>query len=123
MVNEVELKCETSLVAERPETRQHFFYFFTFFGSAWKGAPPRKGARFHVFTVVSSFSRRSRIDVRCSVALRECVWRAQVEHVVLNALVPPGKEHRQGKAQDSTFSRSFPPSLDAAASMSAARLP
>ncbi|PYK17397.1 MAG: hypothetical protein DME64_00145 [Verrucomicrobia bacterium] len=75
MVNEVELKCETSLVAERPETRQHFFYFFTFFGSAWKGAPPRKGARFHVFTVVSSFSRRSRIDVRCSVALRECLAR------------------------------------------------
>jgi len=25
------LKRETSLLAERPETRQHFFYFFTFF--------------------------------------------------------------------------------------------
>jgi hypothetical protein len=25
------LKCETSLVAERSETRQHFFYFFAFF--------------------------------------------------------------------------------------------
>ena len=24
----MELKCETSVVAERPETRQHFFYFF-----------------------------------------------------------------------------------------------
>src|SRR2546421_10649888 len=75
MVNEVELKCETSLVAERPETRQHFFYFFTFFGSAWKGAPPRKGARFHVFTVVCSFSRCRGIDARCSVALRVCLAR------------------------------------------------
>ena len=25
------MKCRTSLVAEIPETRQHFFYFFTFF--------------------------------------------------------------------------------------------
>jgi hypothetical protein len=27
----VDLKCRTSLVAEIPETRQHFFYFFSFF--------------------------------------------------------------------------------------------
>ena len=27
----MELKCETLLVAETPETRQHIFYFFTFF--------------------------------------------------------------------------------------------
>jgi hypothetical protein len=93
MVMKWNLKCETSLVAERPETRQHFFYFFTVFGSPWKGAPPRKGARFHVFTVVCSFSRRSRIDVRCSVALRVCLARAGgrrcPQRVGSNAALPP----------------------------------
>src|SRR6266849_2084138 len=31
MVMKWNLKCETSLVPEKPETRQHFFYFLRFF--------------------------------------------------------------------------------------------